>query len=180
MYPKSLGVIAGLVALVGLIAAYRFFVEARAAGVELAVAEEARERAGLLRRAPVAAVSQLDPTQIGVDRAAQDILPGGEVPEYVARDVDDELRAAVAAALDGSGRWLVVVIGPSKVGKSRALFEAVTEPARGRRLALVAPVDAAALRELLRASAAAVDEPAQPPGSRCCGLMTSNPFSTTA
>ena len=39
VYPKSLGVIAGLVALVGLIAAYRFFVEARAAGVELAVAE---------------------------------------------------------------------------------------------------------------------------------------------
>jgi hypothetical protein len=126
-----------------------FNVEARKAGAEVADAEAERERAELGRRALVAAAEQVDPTTIGVDAAAQDILPGGEVPEYVARDIDDDLRAAVAAAFDDSRRWLVVVIGPSKVGKSRALFEAVMHCAQAQRLEFVAPVDGDALRAIL-------------------------------
>ena len=157
--PRSIGVILACVALAALIAAWRFSVEARDAGVAIAAAEEERKRSELLRRAPVAAVDEIEPTQIGVDAAAQDILPGGEVPEYVPRDADGELREALEAALDGSGRWLVVVIGPSKVGKSRTLFEAVAMCARSRALELVAPSDA----DALRASLASVDEPKQRP-----------------
>ncbi len=123
--PKTVSVIAGCAAVAALVAAALCRVEARAAGRQLADAEVDRVRAALERRAPAFAVSQVDPTQIGVDRAAQDILPGGELPEYVTRDIDGDLRQAVEAALDGSGRWLVVVIGPSKVGKSRTAFEAL-------------------------------------------------------
>ena len=57
--------------------------------------------------------------------------------------------AVVAAAFDGSGAWLVVVEGPSKVGKSRALFEALIWCASGRRVDLVAPRDAATMDKLL-------------------------------
>jgi hypothetical protein len=86
----------------------------------------------------------------------------GKVPEYVARDIDDDLRAAVAAAFDDSGRWLVVVIGPSKVGKSRALFEAVMCCAQERQLEFVAPVDGDALRAILTSA----NRPAQTPTVR--------------
>ncbi len=134
-----------------------FSAEARNAGVEFAESVSEQERAELQRQAPVAAVEQIDPTQIGIDRAAQDILPGGEVPEYVPRDVDGDIRAAIDAALDGSGGWLVVVEGPSKVGKSRAFFEAVTRCAQGRKLELVAPVDAEALRKLVASDEGSTD-----------------------
>jgi tetratricopeptide (TPR) repeat protein len=154
--PRTIGVISAFVALAALIAAWRFTVEARDAGVADVAAEEERKRTELLRRAPVTAVDAIDPTEIGVDAAAQDILPGGAVPDYVPRDVDGDLREAVEAALDGSGRWLVVVMGPSKVGKSRTLFQAVMTSARRRPLELVAPVDA----DALRATLGSVDEPA--------------------
>ena len=97
---------------------------------------------------PIAPVEAIDPTRIGVDAASQTILAGGEVPAYQARDIDQDLRAAVAAAFDGSGRWLVVVTGRSKVGKSRALFEALRAVA-GAHAELVAPVDGDAVRSLL-------------------------------
>lgn len=115
-----------------------------------AVREGAQEE--LERQAPSFLVADADPTRIGVDRAAQDVLPGGEVPEYVPRDADAELRAAVEAAFAGTGKWLVVVMGPSKVGKSRAAFEAVRHCAPGSRTRLVAPVDAGAVSALTTAS----------------------------
>jgi hypothetical protein len=161
--------------LVGLIAAWGFNVEAREAGVKSAQAEVERWRAELRRRAPVTPAEQIDPTKIGVDAAAQDILSGGDVPTYVARDVDEDLRAALAAAFDGRGRWLVVVMGPSKVGKSRALFEAVTHCAEGRKLEFVAPADGDALRTIITAA----DDPAQSTLT-VFGSMTSSRFSTTA
>src|SRR3954451_19911456 len=79
-------------------------------------------------RAPVAPVGMIDPTKIGVDVAAQRILPGGDVPEYLPRKAgggDERLRAAVRAAVASTGSWLVVVAGSSKTGKSRTLFEAL-------------------------------------------------------
>ncbi len=97
----------------------------------------------------VDAVTQIDPTEVGVDRAEQGILPGGGVPAYVPRAADHALRGAVAGALDGSGPWIIVVHGPSKVGKSRSLFEAVLDYGRTSELELVAPVDGAALKSLL-------------------------------
>jgi hypothetical protein len=56
---------------------------------------------------------------IGVDRAAQRVLPGGVIPAYVERAIDADLRGALGAAVRGEGPWLVVVTGPSKAGKSR-------------------------------------------------------------
>jgi tetratricopeptide (TPR) repeat protein len=155
LVPKTVSVIAGCAAFAALIAVVRFRVEARNAGLELASAEAERARAELERRAPALSVDQVIPTRIGVDAAEQDILPGGEVPAYVARDADGEVRDAVEAALDGSGRWLVVVTGPEKVGKSRSAFEAVREANRHRPLKLIAPENADALRDSIKA----MDEP---------------------
>lgn len=114
--------------------------------------EDEIERAELSRllRAEVKPVSEIDPTSIGIDRAEQTILGGGAVPRYQPRLADDALRGAVAGALNGSGPWIVIVNGPSKVGKSRSLFEALLECSRATALELVAPVDAAALKTLLR------------------------------
>ena len=93
------------------------------------------------------------------------------VPEYVPREIDHELRAALAAAFDGSGAWLVVVEGPSKVGKSRTLFEALTRCASGLRVDLVAPVDATAMRKLL-----APGDSSQPTTSEVLWLDDLEPF----
>src|SRR5262249_40685485 len=86
---------------------------------------------------------------VGVDPAAQTILSGGLVPAYVRRNVDAELREAIGAELRGAGPWLVVVIGPTKVGKSRALFEALRICAPPDGLQLGAATDGDALRGLL-------------------------------
>ena len=102
-----------------------------------------------LVRVAVARVAQVDPTLVGVDRAEQQILPGAGVPAYQPRTVDGDLVAALRAALDGRGAWMVVVHGPSKVGKSRSLFEALRVCDRAEPLQLVAPVDAGALRTLM-------------------------------
>lgn len=150
--PVEVSVMAGGLALAGLIAAWRFNVEARAIGLEIAEADDRLERAQRHRMAPVITATELDPTRIGVDAATQNILPGGEIPNYVPRDVDRDLRDAVAAAFSGDGPWLVAVIGPSKVGKSRTLFEAVMHAAQEHELKLVAPVDAVALRTLINSA----------------------------
>ena len=105
-------------------------------------------------RIPIAAVARADPTAIGVDPAAQTVLAGGRRPDYLPRMIDAGLRAALVAAMDGLGPWLVVVTGRSKVGKSRTLFEALeavgdNTAGRHRPLRLVAPVDVETLRALL-------------------------------
>ncbi len=83
-----------------------------------------------------------------MDRAAQQVLPGGAIPAYVERAIDVDLRGALEAAVCGEGPWLVVVSGPSKVGKSRTLFEALRRVSGGlgRPLRVVAPVDTEAVR----------------------------------
>ncbi|MDQ4094447.1 MAG: hypothetical protein M3143_13975, partial [Actinomycetota bacterium] len=86
-----------------------------------------------------------------MDRAAQQVLPGGAIPAYVERAIDVDLRGALEAAVCGEGPWLVVVSGPSKVGKSRTLFEALRRVSGGlgRPLRVVAPVDTEAVRALV-------------------------------
>ena len=113
--------------------------------------ESRRERAESVRRlrVAVAPVGEIDPRMIGVDPAAQAILPGGQVPAYVGRDVDTVLREAVVAGLEGAGPWLVVVLGPAKAGKSRTLLEALRWCAPPGGLQLIAPTDGEALRGLL-------------------------------
>lgn len=100
--------------------------------------------------APIGPITEIDPTMIGVDRATQQVLPGGAVPTYVERVIDAQLRGAIVAAVRGEGPWLVVVTGPSKVGKSRTLFEALRTVSDGLRrpLEVVAPVDSEAVRVL--------------------------------
>ncbi len=98
--------------------------------------------------APFASLAEIDPTQIGVDAAAERVLEGDDLPEYLRRTADDELRMAVRAALDDRGRWIVVAVGPSKTGKSRALFEALRHADQQTALEVLAPVDADALRSL--------------------------------
>lgn len=98
--------------------------------------EGRRERAESDRvlRVPVTLIRAIDPRQIGVDPAAQAVLGGGTLPDYQPRNIDTRLREAIDAALPGSGPWLVVVIGSPKVGKSRALFEALRTVAGDRRI----------------------------------------------
>ncbi|MER5297848.1 hypothetical protein ABT039_00130 [Streptomyces lasiicapitis] len=50
---------------------------------------------------------------------------GSKLPPYVARDIDEELRERVREAAEEGG--LVLVVGDSTAGKTRAAFEAVRE-----------------------------------------------------
>jgi hypothetical protein len=98
---------------------------------------------------PVGPISEIDPTLIGVDKAAQQVLPGGAIPAYVECAIDAKLRGALEAVVHAEGPWLVVVSGPLKVGKSRTLFEAlqrVSDGGLGRPLQVIAPVATEAVR----------------------------------
>jgi hypothetical protein len=67
---------------------------------------------------------------------------------YLPRDADDRLDAELKSALAGGETRLVVLVGPSKAGKTRTLFEAMR-----RRLAdaeWIAPADADALDKLMK------------------------------
>jgi hypothetical protein len=143
----SLLIVGAIIAAVGAIA--RTVILVRRAHIE-----EKIEKAKLDGRTsvPIAAITSIDPTKIGVEAAAQTILPGEKVPEYLPREADGQLRAAIGAALDGCAPWTVVAVGPSKVGKSRALFEALLACGREAELDLVAPVDGKALLSLLTPS----------------------------
>jgi hypothetical protein len=86
-------------------------------------------------------VDACDPRRLGVHasitlssrgeaaaRGAQ--LP--ELPRYVPRDVDEEVREAVVEAAGRGG--LVVVVGSSSTGKTRTVYEAVMAELPGWRL----------------------------------------------
>ena len=128
---------------------------------------------------PVGPISEIDPTMIGVDRAAQQVLPGGVIPAYVARAIDAELRGALGAAVRGQGPWLVVVSGLSKVGKSRALFEALRGVSRAK-----CPGRCGYWPRLIPRLCARcwplVNRRGGRGRRRCCGWMIWNRFSTRA
>jgi hypothetical protein len=103
------------------------------------------ERTGVLPR-----VGQVRPVELGVHPAAElRSLPAGEsgvdlpeeVPVYVPRDKDAEVDAALARG------GLVVLVGDSTAGKSRAAYEAVRRLADDRRL--LVPHNRESLRRLL-------------------------------
>ena len=153
-FSEPLGI--GWLKTAGVIVAAVFAVALLVVKVGKARVEAGRERAEADRRlrVPVAPISEIDLHLIGVDRAAQTVLAGGERPTYLPRTQDGVLRAGIVEALGGRGRWLIVAVGPSKVGKSRMLFEAVTAAdqaaaAGQERVRVVAPVDGAALLALL-------------------------------
>ncbi|WP_157437877.1 hypothetical protein [Actinoplanes subtropicus] len=78
-------------------------------------------------RAPAGAVRVREalPRRLGVHAAIQIKGAEGELPPYVPRDLDADLRAAVTASADSGG--FVLLVGGSSVGKTRALFEAVRD-----------------------------------------------------
>ena len=109
-------------------------------------------QAGRLLRAPIRRVSRLDPIDLGVDAAdtGQTVRLGGERPDYLQRDVDATLSTVLASAIDGGGPPIVLVVGPSKVGKSRSLFEALLRyDTQTREMSVVAPTNAEAAAEIL-------------------------------
>jgi hypothetical protein len=104
----------------------------------------------VLLRTRVARVADIDPVMIGVDEAATtELTPAGEM-EYLPRVADAELKGLIADALDGRGRWFVVVEGTSKTGKSRTLFEALKTADRDEQLHLFAPRGSAELLQILK------------------------------
>jgi hypothetical protein len=101
-------------------------------------------------RVRVALVSDVNPIDIGVAAATQDVLDGDRTPEYQPRDVDALIDEAVLNAVTARGDWIVVVEGDSTVGKSRTLFEALRRcEEAGHPLKLVAPAKGEDLRLLL-------------------------------
>ena len=86
-------------------------------------------------------VDACDPRRLGVhasitlsvrgEAAARGPQPP-ELPRYVPRDVDEEVREAVVEAAGRSG--LVVVVGSSSTGKTRTVYEAVMAELPGWRL----------------------------------------------
>jgi hypothetical protein len=89
----------------------------------LAAWERART-AGLARPAGGVRVRDARPRLLGVHDAIQveEKVPG-ELPVYVPRDIDDGLRAELAA--NARRGCFVLLIGGSSVGKTRTLYEAV-------------------------------------------------------
>jgi hypothetical protein len=63
------------------------------------------------------------PRDLDSDLRTAVTVAADDLPPYVARDLDAYLRAAVNAAAEQGG--VVLVVGGSSVGKTRALFEAV-------------------------------------------------------
>ncbi|GAA3294992.1 hypothetical protein Dvina_41330 [Dactylosporangium vinaceum] len=84
----------------------------------------AAERGAAVRRAALDRFDAASPRDLGIHSAIGDPAAADDLPEYVERDFDFGLRAALAT--DGSNRGrFVVLVGGSSTGKTRSLYEAV-------------------------------------------------------
>jgi tetratricopeptide (TPR) repeat protein len=116
------------------------------------VLETQRERASLERRTrvPVGDIATIRPTDIGVDPAEQTILAGKTIPQYLPRDVDSMLQAAIEAGFDEAAEhWIIIATGEPGVGKSRAIFEAIWRCGAEASIDVLAPVDIESLESLM-------------------------------
>ncbi len=77
----------------------------------------------LRRPAGAVRVREARPRLLGVHASIQVVAAAADLPSYVPRDFDADLRTAITAASDEGG--FVLLVGGSSVGKTRALFEAV-------------------------------------------------------
>jgi hypothetical protein len=107
---------------------------------------EEREAMQLDLRAPPQRVEFADSTRLGVVEAAD----GGLARRYLSRSVDPSLDMELQHALSSHSQWLLVVRGPSRVGKTRTLYESLSRHSRHREsLAILAPKSVASLLALL-------------------------------
>ncbi len=96
-------------------------------GVVSYLLERTARRVERLRVFPIRPVTNMEPYEVGVDLEAPQARADageGEHPEYLERDRDQDLRAALSDPLAVGRPRMVVVTGRSKAGKSRTLFEA--------------------------------------------------------
>lgn len=88
-------------------------------------------------------VREWDPLELGVHRAS--MASGNAVPPYVSRDIDDDLLDHFRRASNRGG--LILIIGDSTAGKSRAAYETAQRAIPDYRL--FAPDSSLELREAL-------------------------------
>jgi len=106
--------------------------------------------AHLRRPAGAVRVREARPRLLGVHASIQVDSVATDLPAYVPRDLDADLRTAVAGAAATGG--FVVLVGGSSVGKTRALFEAVRAVVPEWWLVHPDPADADVLAALAMAS----------------------------
>ena len=72
---------------------------------------------------PIPRFDEVSPRQLGIHAAiaAEDSI--GDLPEYVSRDFDDDLRKRISAGIERG--CFVLLVGRSSSGKTRSLYEAV-------------------------------------------------------
>ncbi len=106
--------------------------------------------AGLAAHLP--RIRECDPRRLGVHASitvpeVAGVQPGSrfpELPRYVWRDVDDELRDAITDEADHGG--VIILVGNSSTGKTRCAFEAIKAVLPDWRL--LHPADAAELADI--------------------------------
>jgi hypothetical protein len=103
----------------------------------------------LRRPAGARRVREADPRLLGVHASIQVEPDADDLPPYVPRDFDAELRTAITAAAGTGG--MVLLSGGSSVGKTRALFE--TARAVLPEWWLLHPADAAGVRAFAQSPA---------------------------
>lgn len=88
--------------------------------------------------APIGYVNSVEPTRIGVKgRAGSE---GQKDPSpYIQRTQDEYLDRALKKALDGVDHRIIILEGPSTVGKSRTMYQALLRLDQKKRLTLAAP-----------------------------------------
>ncbi|MEV1114967.1 hypothetical protein AB0I91_07850 [Actinosynnema sp. NPDC049800] len=96
-------------------------------------------------RLPDDPTSSAQPDRVGLQGAES--RTQDELPAYVSRDLDDDLRAKLTGARERGG--FVLLIGDSSVGKTRALFEALRDVVP--EWWLLHPADAVAVSEFAAA-----------------------------
>jgi tetratricopeptide (TPR) repeat protein len=120
-------------------------------------ADAERRRVGLLAttvhgvRDQVPRLRELSAYDLGADHEAISVIQCGEDSEnlYLPRDRDKDLSHALDEAFTMGRPRMVVLRGPSKAGKSRTLYEAVSRDGRLMDAVVLRPRDADALTRLL-------------------------------
>lgn len=107
--------------------------------------ETERSRARRFTRVEPGPLTEISPEHVGVDIAVPGQILKGQ-PRYLARIPDRDIDQAISGALSGASSRLIIVSGPSKIGKSRTLFEALRRSIPSA--TLIAPVDTDAIRAI--------------------------------